>query len=106
MGRYAFGLGIVGFLYFLFDAFISVSRPVHGPYGGKHDGSSGAVFLNYWAGLAENVHGETSLNNASHIGLVLRQPFGVCAAITPWNVPILSEFTHLGSSHRLYKQSC
>jgi aldehyde dehydrogenase (NAD+) len=35
-----------------------------------------------------DLHGETSLRTAGRMDLVLRQPFGVCAAIIPWNTPI------------------
>ncbi|RFU73109.1 aldh [Trichoderma arundinaceum] len=41
------------------------------------------------AGLAHDIHGETSLNTPGHVSLTLRQPFGVCAAILAWNVPII-----------------
>ncbi|KAM0247597.1 hypothetical protein ACHAQJ_009789 [Trichoderma viride] len=45
--------------------------------------------IRHIAGLAHDVHGETSLNTPGHISLTLRQPFGVCAAILAWNAPIV-----------------
>lgn len=51
---------------------------------------SGAVGgIKHAAGLAHDIHGETSLNTPGLVNFTLRQPFGVCAAIIPWNVPIV-----------------
>jgi aldehyde dehydrogenase (NAD+) len=36
------------------------------------------------------VHGETSLHTPGFVNLTLREPFGVVAAIIPWNVPVVS----------------
>ncbi|HLL12116.1 MAG TPA: NAD-dependent succinate-semialdehyde dehydrogenase [Rubrivivax sp.] len=49
----------------------------------------GASFIEWFAEEARRVYGETvpSTDNNKRI-LVLRQPIGVCAAITPWNFPI------------------
>ncbi|KAH8803476.1 aldehyde dehydrogenase domain-containing protein [Xylogone sp. PMI_703] len=48
-----------------------------------------AAFIKYNAGLVHGVHGETSLNTPGFVSMTVRQPFGVCAAIFPWNVPVL-----------------
>ncbi|PYH87632.1 Aldedh-domain-containing protein, partial [Aspergillus ellipticus CBS 707.79] len=32
----------------------------------------------------------TSLNTPSHMNISLRQPFGLCAAIIPWNGPVVT----------------
>lgn len=45
--------------------------------------------IRHVTGLAHDVHGETSLNTPGLVNFTLRQPFGVCAAIIPWNVPII-----------------
>ena len=45
--------------------------------------------IKHMAGLASDIHGETSLNTPGYVNFTLRQPFGVCAAIIPWNVPII-----------------
>lgn len=41
-----------------------------------------------FAGAAYGIQGETH-NYADAIGIVLREPLGVCAQIIPWNVPLL-----------------
>jgi succinate-semialdehyde dehydrogenase/glutarate-semialdehyde dehydrogenase len=49
----------------------------------------GASFLEWFAEEARRIYGETiptTDNNKRY--LVLKQPVGVCAAITPWNFPI------------------
>jgi succinate-semialdehyde dehydrogenase/glutarate-semialdehyde dehydrogenase len=49
----------------------------------------GASFIEWFAEEARRVHGETiptTDNNKRY--LAIRQPIGVCAAITPWNFPI------------------
>ncbi|KAH6606101.1 aldh [Trichoderma cornu-damae] len=45
--------------------------------------------IKHIAGLAHDVHGETSLNSPGYVSLTLRQPFGVCAAILAWNAPVV-----------------
>lgn len=49
----------------------------------------GASFIEWFAEEARRVYGETipSTDNDKRF-LVIRQPVGVCAAITPWNFPI------------------
>ncbi|KAJ6781830.1 hypothetical protein PWT90_08776 [Aphanocladium album] len=39
------------------------------------------------ANLAGNVHGATSLHTPGALAITVYQPYGVCAAIIPWNVP-------------------
>jgi len=47
-----------------------------------------ASFLNWFAGEAERIYGMTiPATQANKRLLVLRQPVGVCALITPWNFP-------------------
>jgi acyl-CoA reductase-like NAD-dependent aldehyde dehydrogenase len=41
-----------------------------------------------FAGAAYGIHGETH-NYADAIGIVHREPLGVCAQIIPWNVPMI-----------------
>ena len=52
------------------------------------EGLGAARFMRYVAGKATDIRGETSTHTAGFLNLTLRQPFGVCAAITPWNAPI------------------
>ncbi len=48
----------------------------------------GASFLEWYAEEGRRVYGETILSNdPTKRYLVIRQPIGVCAAITPWNFP-------------------
>ncbi|KAF2102289.1 NAD-dependent aldehyde dehydrogenase [Rhizodiscina lignyota] len=43
----------------------------------------------YFAGLADKLVGETKpLDNPDMFDFTLREPYGVCALITPWNSPI------------------
>ncbi|KAK5939864.1 hypothetical protein PMZ80_008246 [Knufia obscura] len=44
--------------------------------------------LRYFAGRAWDTHGDSSLNTPGFVNITLRQPFGVTAGITPWNVPV------------------
>ena len=49
----------------------------------------GAAFFEWYAEEAKRVYGETiPAPNTDQRLLVLRQPIGVCAAITPWNFPM------------------
>jgi succinate-semialdehyde dehydrogenase/glutarate-semialdehyde dehydrogenase len=56
-----------------------------------------ASFLEWFAGEAERVYGQVvpPLNPANRV-LVLRQPVGVAAAITPWNFPAAMMTRKLG----------
>jgi len=60
------------------------------PYAeGKGEIAYGASFVEWYAEEAKRVNGETlpHFDNNRRL-LVLRQPIGVCAAITPWNFPL------------------
>jgi succinate-semialdehyde dehydrogenase / glutarate-semialdehyde dehydrogenase len=49
----------------------------------------GAAFFEWYAEDAKRLHGEVlQAPRSSQRMLVLRQPIGVCAAITPWNFPM------------------
>jgi len=49
----------------------------------------GASFIEWFAEEARRVYGETvPSTDPSKRFMVIRQPIGVCAAITPWNFPI------------------
>lgn len=49
----------------------------------------GASFIEWFAEEARRVYGETiPATDAGKRYLVIKQPIGVCAAITPWNFPI------------------
>lgn len=55
----------------------------------KGEVAYGASFVEWFAEEAKRVNGETlpQFDNNKRI-LVIRQPIGVCAAITPWNFPL------------------
>jgi succinate-semialdehyde dehydrogenase/glutarate-semialdehyde dehydrogenase len=55
----------------------------------KGEVAYGASFVEWFAEEAKRVNGETlpTFDNTKRI-LVVRQPIGVCAAITPWNFPL------------------
>ena len=63
---------------------VSMGRPV----GTYREGTACASFLRYIAGQATNARGETSLQTAGYMAVTLRAPYGVTAAITPWNAPV------------------
>ncbi|HTK28500.1 MAG TPA: aldehyde dehydrogenase family protein [Vicinamibacterales bacterium] len=48
-----------------------------------------AECLQYFAGWADKVHGETVPVKGSYLTYTLREPVGVVAAIVPWNFPLL-----------------
>ncbi|KIX06712.1 uncharacterized protein Z518_04688 [Rhinocladiella mackenziei CBS 650.93] len=63
---------------------MSMGRPVST----YTEGLASARFLRYMAGKATDIQGESSLQTAGFMSVTLRQPFGVCAAVTPWNAPV------------------
>ncbi|MGH6648570.1 NAD-dependent succinate-semialdehyde dehydrogenase [Aquabacterium sp.] len=55
----------------------------------KGEVAYGASFIEWFAEESRRVYGETvPSTDATKRFLVIRQPIGVCAAITPWNFPI------------------
>ena len=48
-----------------------------------------AECLEYFAGWADKIHGETIPVNGAMFAYTLREPIGVVAAIVPWNFPLL-----------------
>ena len=61
------------------------------------------VFINlaieviyYFAGSASHINGETAPSDASMFNYTLREPIGVCGAITPWNGPIIMAAFKIG----------
>jgi betaine-aldehyde dehydrogenase len=48
-----------------------------------------ANILEYYAGISAQPAGETVRLGAAGDGLVVREPLGVCAAIIPWNMPVI-----------------
>src|SRR5262245_26401570 len=47
-----------------------------------------ADILEYYAGLATKIYGQTTPLPGKQIGMILREPSGVVGQITPWNFPL------------------
>ncbi len=65
---------------------VSRGRPAEAglPGGGRADGG----ILTFTAGLADKATGSTLPSMfPDAIGMTLREPFGVCGSIIPWNAP-------------------
>lgn len=56
-----------------------------------------AGYLEYFAGLASELKGETIPATASGLHLTLREPFGVVARIVPFNHPFMFAAAHLSA---------
>jgi acyl-CoA reductase-like NAD-dependent aldehyde dehydrogenase len=54
-----------------------------------------AGLFDYYAGFADKLHGSSVPMGANVTGLVEREPFGVIAAISPWNYPLLNAATKI-----------
>lgn len=65
---------------------VSMGRPVSG-YG---DSFIAASRFESFAEAAHTARGFSSLNTPGFVNMTLRQPFGVVAAIIPWNVPLIA----------------
>lgn len=63
---------------------MSMGRPVSAYW----DAKLGAQKLQYYATAGWNYHGETSLHTPGFVNMTFKQPFGVVAAIIPWNGPV------------------
>ncbi|KAF2262883.1 aldehyde dehydrogenase [Lojkania enalia] len=59
------------------------------PLAGFFDAFAGASKWDYYAESGYNVQGATSIQTPGYLNMTLRQPYGVVAAIIPWNVPLL-----------------
>lgn len=64
----------------------SMGRPISG-YG---DHLIAADRFDYYAEAGYTILGQSSLNMPGMLNVTLRQPFGVVAAIIPWNVPLVA----------------
>ncbi|KAL6409137.1 Aldehyde dehydrogenase, C-terminal [Ilyonectria robusta] len=65
---------------------VSMGRPVSG----YADHLIAANRFEYYAEAGYTVQGQSSLNTPGQLNVTLRQPFGVVAAIIPWNVPLVA----------------
>jgi acyl-CoA reductase-like NAD-dependent aldehyde dehydrogenase len=59
------------------------------PIGAFFDAYACASKWDYYSEVGYDVQGTTSVQTPGYINMTLRQPYGVVAAIIPWNVPLL-----------------
>jgi acyl-CoA reductase-like NAD-dependent aldehyde dehydrogenase len=59
------------------------------PLGAFFDAYACAAKWERYAEAGHNVQGTTSVQTPGYLNMTLRQPYGVVAAIIPWNVPLL-----------------
>ncbi|KAJ5923160.1 hypothetical protein N7454_008405 [Penicillium verhagenii] len=64
---------------------LSMGRPVSGYF----ESFAAAENLEHYAEAGFQALGTSSLNTPGYVNMTMRQPYGVVAAIIPWNVPIL-----------------
>ena len=53
--------------------------------------TNGAAAYRYFASICETMPTEVAPSRGEHLAMVLYEPFGVVAAITPWNSPLTLE---------------
>ncbi len=59
------------------------------PLAHAHGEISGCVrYLDYYAGAADKIHGETIPLGPDYLNYTVREPLGVTAHIVPWNMPL------------------
>ncbi len=62
-----------------------------------HDDIAGAAdVLDYYAGWTNKLYGETCPVEGPGLNYTMREPYGVCALIVPWNWPLLMAAYKLG----------
>lgn len=61
------------------------------------DVNVGATFLDFFAGMATEIKGETIAMGAGKLNYVLREPLGVVARIVPFNHPIMFACMKIGA---------
>lgn len=55
----------------------------------KAEVGSAVRTIRYYAESIDKLYGEVAPTPESHVGLILREPVGVVAAIVPWNFPLM-----------------
>ena len=55
----------------------------------KAEAGSAIRTIRYYAEAIDKIYGEVAPTPDSHLGLILREPVGVVAAIVPWNFPLM-----------------
>ncbi|KAM7215794.1 aldehyde dehydrogenase [Rhypophila decipiens] len=80
------------------ELFAIQSMDVGKPYASSRqiEGAHLVGTLRYFAGWADKIHGQTIPVNKDKFAYTLKQPVGVCAAISPWNYPLTNSGWQLG----------
>jgi aldehyde dehydrogenase (NAD+) len=52
------------------------------------DAENAARYFEYYAGAADKIHGESIPVGAHHVDFTVREPWGVCGIISPFNAPL------------------
>ncbi len=55
----------------------------------KAEAGSAIRTIRYYAEAIDKIYGEVAPTADSHLGMILREPVGVVAAIVPWNFPLM-----------------
>jgi aldehyde dehydrogenase (NAD+) len=82
--------GIASRLQDEFDRLVALeAREVGKPRRTAENEIRGAIrYFEYYAGLADKLHGETIPLGARYVAYTRREPYGVVGAIIPWNAPL------------------
>lgn len=54
----------------------------------RRDVETAARYFEFYGGIAESLHGDTIPLGPGFVDYTVREPFGVCAAVLPFNVPM------------------
>jgi len=54
----------------------------------RADVAATARYFDYYAGAADKLHGESIPLGPDHVDYTVREPWGVCGQIIPWNYPL------------------
>ncbi len=60
----------------------------HPPAFSAGDATNAARYFDYYGGLADKIHGESIPLGPDHVDFTVREPYGVCGIITPFNGPL------------------
>ena len=61
----------------------------------QHAAARAAAMFRYFAGIADKIRGKTVPAGSGRTALVEHEPYGVIAAVTPWNYPLGNAVTKL-----------
>jgi aldehyde dehydrogenase (NAD+) len=52
------------------------------------DAENAARYFEYYAGIADKIHGDSIPVGPDHVDFTIREPWGVCAIVSPFNAPL------------------